>query len=262
MKSITGFALGLAALVAVPMAMADDDTTMSKSTTTTTSSGDSTMTGTKTETETSTETEGSTTKTKESTITTAPATPYAYGGGPVTTTTSTTTSDYYVHDPKKDDEGRHVRSGLGLNVFGTAGAADQARWGVGGRIEYVTRIGLTLGGSYTQHFTSERDRTAVRPLLGEIGWAIPVVNHLEIRPMVGLGYAFASATTDTDTNNTGTSNQVATTSGTASAAGFDVAPGAKVSYVARMFELYTMPKYHFISGNNFAGIELGAGARF
>ncbi|MBI2391634.1 MAG: hypothetical protein HYV09_18745 [Deltaproteobacteria bacterium] len=191
--------------------------------------------------------------------------PGAYGGGPVyttpppTTTTTTTTTDYVVSDAERERAGRRVRSGVGLNVFGAAGARDDARIGVGGRVEFVMPFGLALGGSYTLHWNSEPDRTAVRPLLGEIGWAIPVVNHLEVRPMVGLGYAFAAGNTSRRNDDPRADNSATVT---AFGGGFDVAPGAKVSYVARGFEVYTLPKYHFITGNNFLGVELGAGARF
>jgi hypothetical protein len=271
MKSITGFALGLAAVLAVPAVFADNtyksDTKVKSSSTTSTDT--TSTTGTTTESATSTDSDmSSTPTTTESTTTTSDGSmatgTYGYGGGPTTTTTATTTTtsnDYYVHDPVKDDDHRHVRSGLGLNVMGTAGTQENARLGLGGRLEYVTKIGLTLGGSFTQHFTSEADRTAIRPLLGEVGWAIPVVDHLEVRPMVGLGYAFASATRAGDVNRPSDS-QNTNASTTVNAGGVDIAPGAKVSYVARSLEIFTMPKYHFISGSNFAGIELGAGARF
>jgi hypothetical protein len=269
MKSITGFALGLAAVLAVPVAFADNHTSDTKVKSSSTTSTDTTSTTTESETSTDVDTSSPTT-TSESATTTLPAADttatgtYGYGGGPTTTTTATTTTttnDYYVHDPVKDDDHRHVRSGLGLNVFGTGGTQENARLGLGGRLEYVTKFGLTLGGSFTQHFTSEADRTAIRPLLGEVGWAIPVVDHLEVRPMVGLGYAFASATRTGDVNRPSDSQSTAATT-TVNAGGVDIAPGAKISYVARSLEVFTMPKYHFISGSNFAGIELGAGARF
>ncbi len=263
MKSIPGIALGLAALFAVPVALADDSTKTKSTTTTSTSSTSEGATSTETDSPTGTTpttTESTTTTTTDESVQTGT---YGYGGGPATTTatTTTTTNDYYVHDPVKEDDGRHVRSGLGLNVFGAAGANEDARLGVGGRLEYVTRIGLTLGGSYTQHFNNEADRTAIRPLLGEVGWSIPVVKHLEVRPMVGLGYAFASVTNAGDVNRPSNSQTTSATT-TVNTGGVDVAPGAKISYVARSLEIFTLPKYHFISGNNFAGIELGAGARF
>lgn len=50
---------------------------------------------------------------------------FGYGGGPVTSTasttstTSTTTSDSYVQQPSEEHEGRHIRSGLALNVCQT-----------------------------------------------------------------------------------------------------------------------------------------------
>lgn len=269
MKSITSLALGLAAALAVPMAMADD-TTKSKTTSSTSTTTDTSVTGTDPTTSRDA-TDGTTTSTGVDTSTTAaPLTTDSlgpsnrgYGGGPTTaatTTTTTTTNDYYVHE-KENEEHRHVRSGLGLNVFGTAGDQENARFGLGGRLEYVTKIGLAFGGSYTQHFTSSADRTAVRPLLAEVGWAIPVINHIEVRPMVGLGYAFVSTNSTGDVNRPSNSQTTATNT-SVSAGGLDVAPGAKVSYVARGFEVFTMPKYHIISGNNFMGLELGAGARF
>jgi hypothetical protein len=256
MKTITGFALGLVATLAVPAAFADDEMKTKSTTTTTTTESSTDTTAT---TPPTTDTTG-TTESYNSTTTTAPAGSYGYTAPAATTTTTTTTAtdDFYVHDGERADKRARVRSGVGLNVFGAAGSKDTARLGVGGRIEFVMPFGLALGGSYTQHFTSEADRTAVRPLLGEIGWSFAVVRHVEVRPMVGLGYAFASASSDT--NNTGTSNQTAVANATVG--GFDVAPGAKVSYVARSFEVFTLPKYHFISGNNFLGVEVGAGARF
>lgn len=306
MKSITGFALGLAAVLTVPAVFAGEHKTKTHSTTTSTTS-DSSMTGSTGSTSgsdtsgmggsvntgstgvgvsgTAGTSEGLTTDPYDANIPSTPSdttgtgtmgTTGAYGGGPTvgytapatstTTTTMSTTSaapanDYYVHEGKREDDRRRVRSGVGLNVFGAAGARDEARLGVGGRIEFVMPFGLTLGGSYTQHFTSDADRTAVRPLLGEVGWAIPVVKHVEVRPMVGLGYAFAAANTGGDVNrpsNSQTTN--ASVSGVTS--GMDVAPGAKVSWVGRGFEVFTLPKYHFISGNNFLGVEVGAGARF
>ena len=201
MKTLTGFALGLAAALAVPAAFADDDT-----------------------------------KTKTTTTDTSDVAPAA------ATTTTTTTDDFYIHEAKRDDKRARVRSGVGLNAFGAAGSKDTARLGVGGRLEFVMPFGLTFGASYTQHFTSEADRTAVRPLLGEIGWTFAVVRHVEVRPMVGLGYAFATGRNTSDTDNTGSSNQVASATGSTAASGFDVAPGAKVSFVDRSYEVFTQPK--------------------
>ena len=89
----------------------------------------------------------------------------------------------------------------------------------------------------------------------------PSSSRLELRPMVGIGYAFISADTAGDINRP-SNTQVTTATGTAAASGIDIAPGAKFSYVARALEVYTLPKYHFISGNNFFGVEVGAGARF
>lgn len=202
--------------------------------------------------------------------------PEGLGGGPVEqepmpppapTTTTMTQTTVVTDEPAMaapvEKRGPRIRRGFGINGFGSFGARDDARWGLGGRIEYVTRIGLAVGGSYVVHWESEGDRTQVRPLLGEIGWSIPIAPNLELRPMVGIGVAFLrreSATYTNDQGQTVTANVVTNN-------GFDVAPGAKLSYMASILEIYTMPKYHFIngsqvSGNNFFGLELGAGARF
>jgi hypothetical protein len=152
------------------------------------------------------------------------------------------------------DKRPRLQPGFGLNVFGAAGAKDAAAWGLGARLELVMPFGLTVGGSYQQSFNRSADEATVRPLLGEVGVAIPVARHVEVRPMVGLGYAFVSGTS---TN----ANTVPV-----AAAGLDVAPGAKLSFLPgsdeAAFEVYTLPKYHFITGSNFFGMELGAGARF
>lgn len=152
------------------------------------------------------------------------------------------------------DKRPRLQPGFGLNVFGAAGSKDAAAWGLGGRLELVLPFGLTVGGSYQQSFNRTADEATVRPLLGEVGVAIPVARHVEVRPMVGLGYAFVS----------GTSTNPSTVP--VAAAGLDVAPGAKLSFLTgsddAAFEVYTLPKYHFITGSNFFGMELGAGARF
>lgn len=241
MKSTFAFTLGLAVVAAAPVVFADDAT----STTTTT--------------------------TTEETTVAAPApepteTPVAMSNAPAMTATSTTTTT--ERDEIKWEEGRrdrrpHVKHGIGLNVFGAAGSKDAAAWGLGGRVEFVLPLGLTLGASYQQSFRgTDGNKTSVRPLLGEIGLALPVGTMVEVRPMVGLGYAFVS--TNADTNDTANGNQAANAS--VATAGFDVAPGAKISFLPGVdgaaFELYTLPKYHFISGTNFFGVEVGAGARF
>jgi len=179
-----------------------------------------------------------------------------------TTTTTTVHEDTVQPAPVEREHRLGVNPGVGLNVFGAAGSKDQAAWGLGGRVEFVTPVGLTVGGSYQQSFRgTDEMKTSVRPLLGEIGIAIPVAPMLELRPMVGLGYAFVS--TSSDSNATATSGQVASAS--VATAGFDVAPGAKISFLpgakGAAFELYTLPKYHVISGTNFFGVELGAGVR-
>ncbi len=287
MKSILGHALVLATVLAVPAVMADETKTKSTSTTTTTSDPavhhDATGTTTGTSTEgatTTTSTDGTTTEGVKETTTTQSTTtapvedpwygakpPRAYGGGPTTTTSTTTHTSGVAHDDalviahKEDDDRPRVKSGIGFNVFGAAGARDSARLGLGARIEFVMPFGLTLGGSYTQHWEAEGGRTGVRPLLGEVGVALPVAKRLELRPMVGLGYAFVSSSGSNDA--TAVNDSTTTTNATVRTSGFDIAPGAKISYLAgNVIELYTLPKYHFISGNNFAGVELGAGARF
>jgi hypothetical protein len=154
------------------------------------------------------------------------------------------------------DKRPRLQPGFGLNVFGAAGSKDAAAWGLGARLELVMPFGLVVGGSYQQSFNRTADEATVRPLLGEVGVAIPVARHVEVRPMVGLGYAFVTSS-GTNTN---------TSSVPVAAAGLDVAPGAKLSFLlgedAAAFEVYTLPKYHFITGSNFFGMELGAGARF
>ncbi|MGZ3453290.1 MAG: hypothetical protein ACXWUG_17000 [Polyangiales bacterium] len=159
--------------------------------------------------------------------------------------------------PPAEEEHAHVRRGLGINAIGSVGFREDARWGLGGRVEYVFPFGLSLGGSYQVHWVSEGDTTEVRPLLGEIGWAFAPVNHLEIRPIVGLGWAFVASERSTFTNDAGQTVTGRATVGE----GFDFAPGAKISFVAGMLEIFTLPKYHVITGNNFAAIEVGAGVR-
>ncbi|MGZ3418140.1 MAG: hypothetical protein ACXWUG_00785 [Polyangiales bacterium] len=157
-----------------------------------------------------------------------------------------------------DHPGRpNLRPGVAVNLFGAGGSKDEAAWGLGGRLEYVTPFGMSVGASYQHSFNRTTDKRSVRPLLGEIGMAIAVARVVELRPLVGLGYAFV-------TNDTG---PVSTTTGQrAVSAGLDIAPGAKISFLpgneAAAFELYTLPKLHFIDGSNFYGMELGAGARF
>jgi hypothetical protein len=240
----TTLAFGLAALLAVPAAFADDQpTTESTSTSTTTT----------------TQTTDPAYAAPADPTYTAPAT----GTAMTTTTTSTERDEVRMGEVEREDRRPRVNPGIGLNVFGAAGTKDAAAWGLGGRVEFVMPFGLTLGGSYQQSFRgTDGQKTSVRPLLGEIGIAIPVARFVEVRPMVGLGYAFVS--TSSDSNNTGDNNQNA--SAAVATAGFDVAPGAKISFLpgtrGAAFEIYTLPKYHFISGTNFLGVELGAGARF
>jgi type IV secretory pathway VirB10-like protein len=195
--------------------------------------------------------------------------PEAVGGGPVETepmqpmppapvaTQPPMTSETVQTTTVVEEEHRHVRRGIGINAIGSVGFREDARWGLGGRVEYVFGFGLSLGGSYQVHWVSEGDTTAVRPLLGEIGWAFAPVRFLEVRPIIGLGRAFADAERATYTNDQGQN----VTTRAAISSGFDFAPGVKLSMVAGPLEIFTLPKYHVISGNNFAAIELGAGVR-
>lgn len=176
---------------------------------------------------------------------------------PVATTPQPIPDTVETMPPPREEKHAYVRRGLGLNAIGSVGFREDARWGVGGRVEYVFGFGLTLGGSYQVHWVSEGDTTAVRPLLGEIGWAFAPVRHLEVRPIIGLGRAFADAERATYTNEQGQN----VTTRAAISSGFDFAPGAKISFIEGPLEIFTLPKYHVISGNNFAAIELGAGVR-
>jgi hypothetical protein len=175
-----------------------------------------------------------------------------------TTSSTTIVSDEDAYEDR-DDRPR-VSPGIGLEVIGVAGTTEESRLGVGGRLEFVTRLGLTLGGSFTQHFNTtsgDAEKTAVRPLLGEVGWAIPIASRVEIRPMVGIGYAFVN------TQSSGSSNTNASAaSGSIATSGFDVAPGAKVSFGGNGLQVYTMPKYHIIKDTSFGALEVGAGLRF
>lgn len=177
-----------------------------------------------------------------------------------TATTSTTVTDYNRTEVTGEDRTPRVHSGVGLDAIGVLGGTDESRLGVGGRLTFVFPFGLTLGGSLTQHFNtngSDVSKTRVRPLLGEIGFAIPVAYNVEINPMVGIGYAWVTA----DTNGTSNSNQ-ANSNASVAASNFDVAPGVKFSYIANNFEVFTMPKYHVIKDLNFFALEAGVGARF
>jgi hypothetical protein len=208
--------------------------------------------------------ETETTTTETTTTYTTPPQPVSNAPAMNTTTSSTVTErdEVSLVDLEHDKKPR-LRPGFGLNVFGAAGTKDAAAWGLGGRLEFVMPFGLTIGGSYQQSFNRTSDKTSVRPLLGEIGVAIPVARVVDVRPMVGLGSAFVSTSGDT-TVNAGGDGQVS--NATVATAGFADAPGAKHSYPpggdAPAYEVYTMPTYHFISGSNFFGMELGAGARF
>jgi hypothetical protein len=262
MKSMFGLAFGIAAALTATGALADEETKTKTTTATTSSDSYAQPPATTGTTTTTANPDGSTTVQTAPTYEAQPMTQQASSSSMTTTSTTSTHDDTYVEGRRDGDDRPRVKGGIGINAFGTAGTKETARLGVGGRIEFVLPFGLALGGSYTQHFVSEGDRSAVRPLLGEIGWAIPAARRLEVRPMVGLGYAFASSSGNTNATEAG-SNQAQTSSASVSTSGFDVAPGAKVSYLAgNIFEIYTLPKYHFISGNNFLGVELGAGARF
>jgi hypothetical protein len=178
--------------------------------------------------------------------------------GTTTTSTTTTHQDYEATTTAPDRTPR-VRSGVGIDVIGAVGGTDESRLGIGGRLTFVTPFGLTLGGSLTQHFnTNSGDvtKTRVRPLLGEIGFAIPVTYNFEINPMVGIGYAWVNA--DTSSTNNGSGQATANVA----ASNFDIAPGVKLSYVGEGLEIFTMPKYHVIKDLNFFALEAGVGARF
>jgi hypothetical protein len=180
---------------------------------------------------------------------------------PVATSSSTTTD---LRDTDVRDERPKVKPGVGLNIIGVAGAREEAQLGFGGRLEFITPIGLTLGGSYTQHYSNETpsgdvERTKVRPLLGEVGVALPAARDIELRPIIGVGYAFVSGSSS-GTGDPGDKN--ASASATVATSGFDVAPGAKLSYLNSGFEVFTLPKYHINKDLNFFALELGAGARF
>ena len=182
---------------------------------------------------------------------------------PATTTSTTVTHHDYEATTTGEDRTPKVRSGVGLDLIGVIGGTDESRLGVGGRITFITPFGLTLGGSLTQHFNTngnDVNKTRVRPLLGEIGFAIPVAYNVEINPMVGIGYAWVSA--DTNGNSTGSSSGQANGNASIAASNFDVAPGVKIAYATNGFEVFTMPKYHVIKDLNFFAWEAGVGARF
>lgn len=213
------------------------------------------------------------TTTSSTTTTAAPAqaAPTTYTvAPPVVTAQPAATSTTVVNHDKDNGEIQHeddtprVKSGVGLGLIGVLGTTDQSRLGVGGRLEFITPIGLTIGGSYTQHFGGNNGNvdqtTSVRPLLGEIGMALPVARHVEIRPMLGLGYAFVNTSSTGNGAKPGDNGGSATAS--VAASGFDAAPGVKVSYMASGLEVFTMPKYHVIKDLNFFALEVGAGARF
>jgi len=194
------------------------------------------------------------------TTTTAPGY-YAPAPAPGTTVSTTTTHHDYEATTTNEDHTPRVHSGVGLDVLGVVGGTDESRLGVGGRLEFVFPFGLTLGGSFTQHFNTNGNnditRTQVRPLLGEIGFAVPVAYNVEINPMVGIGYAWV----DVSTNGTSNSQQTNSNANVATS-NFDVAPGVKISYIANGFEVFAQPKYHVIKDLNFFAMEAGVGARF
>jgi hypothetical protein len=175
-----------------------------------------------------------------------------------TSTTTTVVNDETSVEAR--EERSRLESGVGLEIIGVAGTTNESRLGVGGRLEYVTPFGLTLGGSFTQHFNTaggDAEKSAVRPLLAEVGLALPIAPRVELRPMVGVGYAFVN----TQSSGTDTASGRAASASIA-ASGFDVAPGAKLSFGGRGLQVYTMPKYHFINDMSFAAFEVGAGLRF
>jgi hypothetical protein len=259
MKSIHAFAFGLAATCVVPFAQAQTTTQGATGSTEDTTTAPMTA-------PTTTETTGSgATGTSETWgTTTSPTYGPTYGTtapGYTATTTTSTTRDVGAMGEAEDRDERKVRRGLGLNAFGQLGTRGAAMYGAGARIEYVLPMGLSLGGSYQVSWAGD-DRTTVRPLLGEVGWTFPIVRNFEVRPMVGIGYAFASANADTAGDGFG-NDADASAAASVTTSGLDVAPGAKISFLpGGVFEVYTLPKYHFITGRNFVGVELGAGARF
>src|SRR5207248_4355175 len=125
---------------------------------------------------------------------------------PATTTPAPVTPPHHQTPTPGEDRTPRIRSGVGLDVLGVVGGTDESRLGIGGRITFVTPFGLTLGGSLTQHFNTngnDVNKTRVRPLLGEIGFAIPVAYNVEINPMIGIGYAWVTADTTSTSNGSG-----------------------------------------------------------
>ncbi len=273
MKSIHAIAFGLAAALVVPSAFAQgtqgttstEDETVDPSTGTTTPTGQtSSEQTTTTETETTIETESTNTESAPiapSSPQTSPQTGPGYMGAPAVTTTTTPTDDVGLREIEPTPEPIRVKRGLGINAFGAFGTRDSADKGFGGRVEYVFPLGLSLGASYTVHI-EDSHRTAVRPLLAEVGWGFPVgVRGLELRPIFAIGYGFANTNRSPDTDVLPGANQDVNVN--ANLQGLDIAPSAKVSYLAGPLEVYTMPRYHiFRNGNNWFGVEVGAGARF
>lgn len=171
--------------------------------------------------------------------------------------------DVYVVDRERG-RAPAVKGGLGLNVFGAAGSRDSTKLGVGGRVEVVVplgAVGLAVGGSFTQFYGGagdSYDQTRIRPLLGEAGVALAATRGFEIRPMIGIGYTWVDVSTN------GTANdQNARATGSIVTSGFDVAPGAKFSFVGGGFEVFALPKYNVMRGGpDFLAVEVGGGARF
>jgi hypothetical protein len=165
--------------------------------------------------------------------------------------------DVVVVQQAPPQKGGQVMAGPGLNLFGAMGTTDAGKLGFGGRIEYVQPVakaaGIAIGGSFTQYYGgpgSNYSQANIRPLLGEIGIALSPVRGFEFRPMAGVGYTWIDVSTSNQVFSFGTS-------------GFDFAPGAKISYIANKVEVYTLPKWHILeNGNDFFGLEVGAGARF
>lgn len=266
MKSIHAISLGLAAALVVPSALAQqseqaqkaqDEETAPASTEQTTT--EKTTTETEVETETESTTSPMTTETQPGYGT--PSAQPGYTTAPAVTTTTTTTDDVMLREVEPTEPGLKVKRGLGINAFGAFGTRDSADKGFGGRVEYIFPLGLSLGASYTVHI-EDGSRTAVRPLLGEIGWAFPVgVKGLELRPIFAIGYGFANTNRNPDTDVLPGANSNVNVN--ANLQGLDIAPSAKISYLAGPLEVFTMPRYHiFRNGNNWFGVEVGAGARF
>jgi hypothetical protein len=109
--------------------------------------------------------------------------------------------------------------------------------------------------------TGELLKSNVRPLLGEIGISLPAAEDIEIRPMIGIGYALVN-TSSSGSGNPAASDDHMSATVSVDASAFDVVPGIKISAVADGVEIFTLPKYHIIKDRSFFALEAGAGLRF